>query len=215
MQAGMLLDVVIGGLVIGSIYALISIGLNLQYGVARVLNLAYGEFLMLGGYAAFFGFMQLGLPPLATAVVGVPAAFALSWLLFQYVLHPLIGRSGDAGKREVDSILATFGLLFLLQGVALVAFTSNYQVYSYRVGESVQILGTFIQVNRRDVVIAALVLSAAVFAFLRYSTPGRAMRAIASSPHTAPLVGIDVRRYCAIAFATGAGLAAVAGILLS
>jgi branched-chain amino acid transport system permease protein len=211
----MLLDVVIGGLVVGGIYALIAIGLNLQYGVARVLNLAYGEFLMLGGYAAFFGFTLFGLPPLATTLAGVPAAFGLSWALFQFVLYPLLGRSGDAGKREVDSILATFGLLFLLQGLALVAFSGNYQVYSYRVGESVQILGTWIQVNRRDVVIAALVLSGAVFAFLRYSMPGRAMRAIASSPHTAPLVGIDVRKYSAIAFASGAGLAAVAGILLS
>jgi branched-chain amino acid transport system permease protein len=215
MQAGMLLDVLLSGLVVGGIYALIAIGLNLQYGVARVLNLAYGEFLMLGGYAAFFAFTLLGLPPLATAVVGVPVAFALSWLLFQYVLHPLLGRTGDPGKREVDSILATFGLLFLLQGVALVAWTGDYRVYNYLVGESVHVLGSAIQINRLIVVIAALVLSAAVFAFLRYSTPGRAMRATASSPNTAPLVGIDVRNYSAIAFAAGAGLAAVAGILLS
>jgi branched-chain amino acid transport system permease protein len=215
MQAGMLLDVVIGGLVVGGIYALIAIGLNLQYGVARVLNLAYGEFLMLGGYAAFFGFTRIGLPPMVTAVAGIPVAFALSWLLFQYVLHPLLGRTSDPGKREVDSILATFGLLFLLQGVALVAWTSNYRVYNYLVGETRNVLGAQIEVNRLIVVVAALVLSAAVFAFLRYSTPGRAMRAIASAPNTAPLVGIDVRRYSAIAFATGACLAAVAGILLS
>jgi branched-chain amino acid transport system permease protein len=215
MQAGMLLDIVIGGLVIGGIYALIAIGLNLQYGVARVLNLAYGEFLMLAAYAAFFGFTYLELPPLATAVAGVPAAFVLSWLLFRYVLHPLLSRTGDPGKREVDSILATFGLLFLLQGVASVAWTGNYRVYNYLVGESVNLLGATIQYNRLIVVVAALVLSAAVFAFLRYSTPGRAMRAIASSPHTAPLAGIDVRKYSAAAFATGAGLAAIAGILLS
>ena len=131
----MLLDFLIGGLVVGGIYALIAIGLNLQYGVARVLNLAYGEFLMLGGYAAFFGFTYLGFPPLVTAVVGVPVAFGLSWLLFRYVLHPLLARTPDPGKREVDSILSTFGLLFLLQGIALVAWTGNDQEYSYLVGE--------------------------------------------------------------------------------
>jgi branched-subunit amino acid ABC-type transport system permease component len=211
----MLLDLIIGGLVVGGIYALIAIGLNLQYGVARVLNLAYGELLMLGGYAAFFGFTQLNLPPLLTALLGVPVAFALGWALFQYVLHPLLGRTTDPGKREVDSILSTFGLLFLLQGIALVAFTANNQEYGYLVGEKFDIFGTPIQKNRLIVVIAALVLSAAVFAFLRYSIPGRAMRAIASSPHTAPLVGIDVRKYSAVAFATGAALAAVAGMLLS
>jgi branched-chain amino acid transport system permease protein len=210
-----MLDLLVGGLVVGGIYALIAVGLNLQYGVARVLNLAYGEILMFGGYAAFYAFTYLQLPPLVTALAGVPAAFVLGWLLFRFVLHPLLGRTADPGKREVDSILSTFGLLFLLQGVALVAFGANNQEYGYLVGEKYDLLGTAIQKNRLMVVIAALVLPAAVFAFLRYSTPGRAMRAIASSPHTAPLVGIDVRKYSAAAFATGAALAAVAGILLS
>ena len=70
----MLLDLIVGGLVVGGIYALIAIGLNLQYGVARVLNLAYGELLMLGGYLAFFGFTHSNLPPLLTALLGVPRA---------------------------------------------------------------------------------------------------------------------------------------------
>src|SRR5262245_59516228 len=158
----MLLDLVIGTLVIGGIYALIAIGLNLQYGVARVLNLAYGELLMLGGYAAFFGFTYLGTPPLVTALAGIPVPFALGWLLFRFVLHPLLGRTGDPGKREVDSILSTFGLLFLLQGVALVAWTGNDREYSYLVGERLELFGTFILYNRLLVVVAALVLSGAV-----------------------------------------------------
>jgi len=210
----MLLDFLLGSLVIGGIYALISVGLNLQYGVARVLNLAYGEFLMLAGYAAFFGFSRLGAPPLLTALAGVPAAFGLSWLLFRYVLHPLLRRTADQGKREVDSILSTFGLLFLLQGAALVAWEGTERAYSY-LADSILVFGVRVQGNRLIVIIAALLLSAAVFAFLRYSTAGRAMRAIAVGPHTAPLVGIDVARYSAIAFATGGALAAVAGILLS
>jgi branched-subunit amino acid ABC-type transport system permease component len=208
------LDFLLGSLVIGGIYGLIAIGLNLQYGVARVLNLAYGEFLMLAGFAAFFGFNLLGLPPLVTALAGVPAAFVLSWLLFQFVLHPLLRRTGDPGKREVDSILSTFGLLFLLQGLALVAWGGAEQEYSYLPG-SLDIFGSRIQYNRLIVVVAAVVLSAAVFAFLRHTTAGRALRAIAVSAHTAPLVGIDVARYSALAFAAGGALAAVAGILLS
>ena len=128
------LDFLLGSLVIGGIYALIAIGLNLQYGVARVLNLAYGEFLMLAGYAAFFGFSLSGAPPLLTALVGIPAAFGLSWLLFRYLLHPLLKRTGDPGKREVDSILSTFGLLFLLQGVALCPVGRHGADYSYLSG---------------------------------------------------------------------------------
>ncbi len=210
----MLLDFLLAGLVIGGIYALISIGLNLQYGVARVLNLAYGEFLMLAGYGAFWAFTLAGLPPVATALIGAPIAFGLSWLLFRYVLHPLLGRTTDQGKREIDSILSTFGLLFVLQGVALVAWTGTDRAYSY-LSVPVNLFGAVIGANRLVVLLAALVLAGAVYAFLRYSPAGRAMRAIAVSPRTAPLVGIDVARYSALAFATGGALAAVAGILLS
>ena len=210
----MLVDLLLGGLVIGGIYALISIGLNLQYGVARVLNLAYGEFLMLAGYAAFFGFTVIGSPPLLTLLVGAPAAFALSWLLFRFVLHPLLRRTHDQGKREIDSILSTFGLLFLLQGVALVAWTGTDRPYSY-LSVPVYLFGSVITANRLIVIVAAIILSAATFAFLRYTTAGRALRAIAAGPQTAPLVGIDVVRYSALAFALGGALAAIAGILLS
>jgi branched-subunit amino acid ABC-type transport system permease component len=210
----MLLDFLLAGLVIGGIYALIAIGLNLQYGVARVLNLAYGEFLMLGGYGAFWAFTLLGAPPLLTMLAGAPLAFALSWLLFRYVLHPLLRRTADQGKREVDSILSTFGLLFLLQGVALVAWSGTDRAYSY-LSLPLDIFGAVIGANRLIVLLAALASSGAVYAFLRYSAIGRAMRAIAVNPGTAPLVGIDVAQYSAIAFATGGALAAAAGILLS
>ncbi|HEY5828905.1 MAG TPA: ABC transporter permease [Hyphomicrobiaceae bacterium] len=210
----MLLDFLLAGLVIGGIYALISIGLNLQYGVARVLNLAYGEFLMLAGYGAFWGFTLLGLSPVLTLFVGAPLAFALSWLLFTYVLHPLLGRAQDQGKREIDSILSTFGLLFVLQGVALVAWSGTDRAYSY-LSVPLNLFGAVIGANRLLVLVAALALSGGVYAFLRYSPVGRAMRAIAVSPRTAPLVGIDVARYSALAFAAGGALAAVAGILLS
>jgi branched-chain amino acid transport system permease protein len=208
------LDFLLAGLVIGGIYALIAVGLNLQYGVARVLNLAYGELLMLAGYGAFWAFTLAGAPPLATALAGAPLAFGLNWLLFRFVLHPLLRRTADQGKREVDSILSTFGLLFLLQGLALVAWSGTDRAYSY-LSIPLDILGAVIGANRLIVLLAAVATSGAVYAFLRCSTAGRAMRAIAVNPGSAPLVGIDVARYSAIAFATGGALAAVAGILLS
>src|SRR5262245_35870787 len=164
----MLFDFLLAGLVIGGIYALISIGLNLQYGVARVLNLAYGEVLMLSGYAAFWGFTLLRAPPPLILLVGAPAAFGLSWLLFRYVLHPLLGRTHDQGKREIDSILSTFGLLFVLQGVALVAWGATDRAYSF-LAVPVNVFGAVIAANRLVVIVAALLLSAALYAFLVYS----------------------------------------------
>jgi branched-subunit amino acid ABC-type transport system permease component len=209
-----LLDFLMAGLVVGGIYALIAIGLNLQYGVARVLNLAYGEFLMLAGYAAFWGFSLLNLSPLVTLLVAVPAAFIGSLLLFNYVLHPLLSRTRNPGKREVDSLLSTFGLLFVLQGVALVFWGGTDRAYSY-LSTPVNIVGVAMTANRVLTLVAALVLAIGVYLALRYSKTGRALRSIASNPNASPLVGIDVKRYSAIAFAAGGALAAVAGVLLS
>lgn len=209
-----LLDFLMAGLVVGGIYALIAIGLNLQYGVARVLNLAYGEFLMLAGYAAFWGFALLNLSPLVTLFVAVPAAFLGSLLLFNYVLHPLLSRTRNPGKREVDSLLSTFGLLFVLQGVALVFWGGTDRAYSY-LSTPVNIIGVAMTANRVLTLVAALMLAIGVYLALRYSKTGRAVRSIASNPNASPLVGIDVKRYSAIAFASGGALAAVAGVLLS
>lgn len=207
-------DFMIAGLVIGGIYALIAIGLNLQYGVARVLNLAYGEFLMLAGYAAFWGFTLVNAPPFVTLLFGVPVAFAASWLLFMYVLHPLLSRTRDQGKREIDSIISTFGLLFVLQGVALVLWTGTDRAYTY-LADVVKLGPLALSANRVVTLLAALALASGVYAALRYSKTGRALRSIASNPEAAPLVGVDVKRYSALAFASGGALAAVAGILIS
>ncbi len=209
-----LLDFLMAGLVVGGIYALIAIGLNLQYGVARVLNLAYGEFLMLAGYAAFWGFSLLSLSPLVTLFVAIPAAFLGSLLLFNYVLHPLLSRTRNPGKREVDSLLSTFGLLFVLQGIALVLWGGTDRAYSF-LSMPVTVIGVGMTANRLLTLVAALVLAIGVYLALRYSKTGRALRSIASNPNASPLVGIDVKRYSAIAFASGGALAAVAGVLLS
>jgi len=214
MNSVLILDFVLAGFVIGGIYALIAIGLNLQYGVARVLNLAYGEFLMLAGYLAFWLFTLTDLSPIVTLFIGVPAAFAGSWLLFMYVLHPLFSRTQKPGKREVDSLLSTFGLLFVLQGVALVLWGGTDRFYDF-LSVQVGVLGVGMTANRLVALVAALALALATYAALRFSKTGRALRSIASNPAASPLVGIDVVRYSAIAFAAGGSLAAVAGILLS
>jgi branched-chain amino acid transport system permease protein len=214
MTAELFFNFFLAGLVIGGIYGLISIGLNLQYGVARVLNLAYGEFLMLAGYAAFWGFTLLNLSPLVTVLVGVPAAFVGSWLLFVYVLHPLLSRTNNPGKREVDSLLSSFGLLFILQGVALVLWGATDRSFSY-LSEPVHLYGATITGNRLVALVAAILLAFGVYIALRRSKTGRALRSLASNPAASPLVGVDVVRYSAIAFASGGALAAIAGILLS
>ncbi|MBI4046912.1 MAG: branched-chain amino acid ABC transporter permease, partial [Devosia nanyangense] len=122
----MLLSALLTGLVLGGTYALIAMGLTLQYGVARIMNLAYGDVIIAAAFGAFVLFNLAGLNPLLGLLIIVPAGFVLSYLIYALMLQPLARRSGDRGKLEVDSILATFGLLFVIQGIALVVFGSGF-----------------------------------------------------------------------------------------
>ena len=111
-------DIVLTGLIIGGIYALTALGLTLQYGVARIMNLSYGEFVVAAALTTYWLYTAQSTSPLIGLVVIVPLAFAFNWLVYQLVLHPLVRRARNEGMLEVDSILATFGLLFVIQGIA-------------------------------------------------------------------------------------------------
>jgi branched-chain amino acid transport system permease protein len=115
-----LFEVFLNGLLLGGMYGLIALGLNLQYGVARILNLSYGEFFVGGAFTAFFTIMLAQLNPLLSLFVSMPIAFALSWLIYQVLMIPLIRRAPDQDALDADVVLVTFGLFFVFQGLALV-----------------------------------------------------------------------------------------------
>src|SRR5262245_9306451 len=112
-------------------YGLIALGLNLQYGIARMMNLAYGEALMGSAYPAFWLFMLWKIDPLLSTIVSVPVAFCGNWLIYRYLLTPLIRRAANQEILEADTILVTFGLLFVFQGIALVQWGGEYRGYTY------------------------------------------------------------------------------------
>src|SRR4051812_11934503 len=116
----LLLDIVIVGIVLGGMYALIAMGLTLQYGVARIMNLSHGESLVAAAFGATSAYAAMSLSPLASLIVAIPLGFAINWLIYQIVLMPLVRRAKNRGQLEVDSILVTFGLLFVVQGIMLV-----------------------------------------------------------------------------------------------
>ncbi|MYZ47786.1 branched-chain amino acid ABC transporter permease [Propylenella binzhouense] len=207
-------DLIMTALLSGGLYALVSVGLNLQYGVARILDLAYGELMMLAAFGTFWAFTLAGLSPLLTLVLGAPVAFAFNLLLFRLVFRPLVRRSRDRASLEVNAILSTFGLVFLLQGAALALWGGSDRAYSY-LAEPVTVLGSVTAANRLLALAGALVTAAAAYLVLRFTRTGRALRAIASNAASAPLVGIDVERLSGWAFAAGGLLAGVAGVLVS
>jgi branched-chain amino acid transport system permease protein len=213
--AGVILfEVFLGGVLLGGMYGLIALGLNLQYGVARILNLSYGEFFIGGAFTAFFTIVLWKLDPALSLFVSMPIAFVMNWLIYQYMMIPLIHRASDQDALDADVVLVTFGLLFVFQGLALVNWSGDLRGYSY-LSSPVHLVGATVALNRVLAFLGACAIALVLFLILRYTRFGAALRAITIDPVAAALVGIDVRRYSAIAFAAGGALAAASGMLVS
>ena len=213
MTGTLLADIVIGGLTTGGIYALVALGLNLQYGLMRVLNVAHGEFLMLGAYLTFTLHTGWGMPPLLTLLVTTPAAFAVGIALHR-LLYARVLAAGEAGGLEARSLLLSFGLLFVLQNGALLIWSADLQGYSY-LATPVRLFGTVFPANRMVAAGVALFLSLAFYVYLRRSLAGKAVRALMQEPDGARLVGIDVARLHGRCFGAGIAMSAVTGSLVS
>jgi len=214
MSLTLLIDVVVGGLIIGGIYALVALGLNLQYGLMRVLNVAHGEFLMLGGYVTYSLYTGWGMNPLLTLVITGPLFFgvglALHRLLYQRVL--VAGETPEA--LESRSVLLSFGLLFVLQNVALLLWSADLKGYGY-LSIPLRFLGVIFPANRMVVAAVALGVSVGFYLYLRYSLAGKAIRALMQEPEGAQLVGISLSRLHARCFGVGVAMSAITGSLVS
>lgn len=205
-----MLTTLILGLVLGSNYALLALGLTLQYGIARIMNLAYGELTLIAAFLVVALFQGAGLAPVLSLPGIAVAGYGFGWLLYQVMMRPLVARSGGSARLEVDSILATFGLLFLIQGLLLVQFGANFTSISY-LDRGVSVLGVSVALNRLIAFGICIAAGAALVIALKTTRWGLTLRAVALTPGSAPLVGIDVNRLARQGFALGAALAAVAG----
>ena len=209
-----LLDILLAGSTLGGLYGLIAMGLTLQYGVARIMNLSYGEFLIAPAFLAYLGVTAWGLSPILMLLLVLPLGFIVQWLVYQLLLTPLVRRTGAGPALEVDSILATFGLMFVVQGVMMVAFGGNYHSYTY-LSTPVQILGSTVAANRLLVLGVAIALGLGLYLLLTRTHMGTVVRAVSVAPRFAPLVGIDVRFTAALAFGLGGAMVAASGVLVS
>lgn len=207
------MDILISGLLLAGTYALIAMGLNLQYGVARIMNLANGEILVFGALAAFWLFVTDGISPLLSLVVVAPLAFAGNWLIYRLLLRPLVRRARSQGDLEVDSILATFGISFALVGI-MVSVHGEYFTYSY-LAQPFHVLGTTVALNRLVAFVAAVAIALAIYLWLNRTRAGMAVRAVAVDTGAARLVGINVERLSTFAFALGGAVTAAGGVLIS
>lgn len=207
------MDILISGLLLGGTYVLIAMGLNLQYGVARIMNLANGEMIVLGALASFWVFTSAAVSPILTIFLVFPLAFVGNWLVYRFLLLPLVRRAHSQGQLEVDAILATFGMSFTLVGI-VVSMNGEYFTYSF-LATPFEILGSTVALNRLVAFLFAVIIGLVLYLWLNRSRAGMAVRAVAVNPDSARLVGINVEKVSALAFAIGGAVSAVAGVLIS
>jgi branched-chain amino acid transport system permease protein len=209
-----ILDIAIGGLLLGGIYALIAMGLSLQYGVARVLNISHGEFIMLGAYTTFTLYNVVGINPLICLVIIGPVIFVIGFLLQRTLFTHLRVKAPNPGAYEGNSMLATFGLMFVIQNIALLAWGADYRAYSY-LNFGVNIGGAIFSANKLVILGFSIAIGLAFYIFLARTRIGKGIRSAAQDPSTASLMGVNINRVLALCFGFGAAMAGLAGVLYS
>jgi len=209
-----ILDVAIAGLMLGGIYALIAVGLSLQYGVARVLNIAHGEFIMLGAFISWSLYTIFGINPLVSLAICGPIVFIIGFILYRTLFTRLRNSSASPAAFEGNSMLASFGLLFIIQNVAILIWGADIKGYSY-LAFPVNFGGAVFAANRLVTLGFAIIIGLVFYLFLARTRLGKAIRAAAQDPSAAGLMGVNINQVLALCFGFGALMAGLGGTLIS
>lgn len=214
MSAESLAQTLVFGLFVGSIYGVAAIGLALIFGVLKVLNIAHGELLMLGGYVSYWAFSALHLDPFLSLGLVIPALFILGLIMDRVVYRHIVRLEGEAKIK--NSLLVSFGLALVIQNLALWLFSADERsIQVSYAGEGLSLMGVNLPYTRLAGFVLTLGIVLGLHGFLHRTDFGKAILATAEDWEAAELAGIDVQRIYTITFALGAALAAVAGTLVT
>ena len=202
-----LLEALVNGVLLGGVFALLALGLNLVFGVIDVVWICYAELIMLGMYGMYFLYVTYHLPFLVAALVCVAGVGLLGVVLHLVVIQPLLGTA------PINQLLATGGVLFFLQSLATVLFGIDFRNLGIRL-PILELAGMYISYARLLAFGAALLGMLALYLFLAKSYTGAAIRAIAQDRQIMPLMGVDTRRIYIVTSLIGGGLAGLAACLL-
>lgn len=204
------MQIIVNGLLLGGLYALVTVGFSLVWGVMHVVNLAHGSFVMLGAYVAWFMFHTTHLDPFAS----IPVAMAVLFVLGYGVQVTIVNRIVRYGL--VMTLVVTFGVDLILQNLALEAFTANFRsVVPWYAGRGFHFLGASVPYIRLAIFVTALVITGLLSLFLSRARIGMAIRATALHQEAAELTGVTISRVYAVTYAVAAALAGAAGVLVS
>jgi len=204
------LQVLLNGLALGGLYACIAAGFSLVWGVLNVINIMHGSLIVLGAYLAFFAHQVFGINPFLFAPVAGLVLFAIAYPLQKLVINPVMGRP------VLITLTLTFGLNLFLDNLMLKFFQADFRKITFDPPLGVFNLGgLLVPVDRVMATATGLALVGALWLLLRNTQLGRAIIAVRMDSQAAALMGIDVTRTYALAFALGAFMAGAAGALLS
>ena len=205
-----LVQSVVSGVLTGSLYAMIGVGLTVVFGVMRIINLAHGDLVMLGMFGAFWAHALLRIDPFVSIVLWVPVMFLTGMLIYRFLLKPIIPGG------ELNTLLYTAGLSLLIANVALFAWTGDYRTIKLRYALTpLRPFGIAVPIPLAIAFLLAIVITVCLYLFLARTDPGRAIRATSQNPEAAALMGIDVDRISMLTFGLGSALAGAAGVLLA
>lgn len=206
------LSCLFSGLSLGSVYAIIALGYTMVYGIAKMLNFAHGDIIMVGAYIALLSMTQAGMPPAAAVLAAVVVCTVLGVMIERIAYKPLRNASSSLAV-----LITAIGVSYLLQNLALLIFGANPQTFSSVITwKGITLAGGSLSISGVTIVTIAvcIVIMIALVAFVQKTKPGQAMRAVSEDKGAAQLMGINVNGTIALTFAIGSALAAIAGVLL-
>ncbi len=204
-----MLNYLINGISLGSVYAIIALGYTMVYGIAKMLNFAHGDVIMVGGYVAFCTTSYLGWPVIPAVLLSIFVCMVLGIVIERLAYKPL------RAATSLAVLITAIGVSYFLQNVALLIWTSNPKVFPNMVTLPSLVIGD-LQISSVALVtiIACIIIMIVLTLFTNKTKMGKAMRAVSEDKDAAQLMGINVNATISLTFAIGSGLAAIAGVLL-
>ena len=205
------LSYLINGISLGSVYAIIALGYTMVYGIARMLNFAHGDIIMVGGFVIFTIVSTLGLPPMVGVLAAVIACTVLGVVIERVAYKPLRGASSLA------VLITAIGVSYLLQNLALLIFGADAKSFVAVIKvPSITLFDGELTIKGITIVtiLACIIIMVGLSFFVKKTKPGRAMQAVSEDRDAAQLMGVNVNATISLTFAIGSGLAAIAGLLL-
>lgn len=208
----LLLQIIASGLLLGGIYALISVGLNLIFGVIKIVNMAHGDFLMMAMYGTFFLFTLQGVNPFLAVFIIFPTFVLIGVGIFRIMIKPLLGKN----ETEVNTIIATSGLGFVMQNLALMLWKSDFRaIETSMTGKSYELGGIMLSSGRTWSFIICVMVALLLYYILMHTKIGTHVRAVSQDTDAATLMGINVDRIYTLTFGFGIALVGLAGTIIT